>query len=163
MVKKTVVLIPVFVAAALIGILGLAFMPPGIKNKNIDFPKGTIKINEDTINVEIADSPAHRQRWMMFRQDRLPVDTAMILVYDRPDLYPLWLLNIQYNLDLIWVNENGNVVYLVNDVPPCENALDQAKCTYKNTQPAKYIIASSSGFITQHKINLKSKMAIISI
>jgi uncharacterized membrane protein (UPF0127 family) len=99
----------------------------------------------------------------MFRQERLPLNSAMILIYDKLDLYTMWLLNIEYNLDLIWFDESGNVVYIVKDASPCKNTLDTSNCTYKNTKPAKYVVAAASGFIDEHKITGESKMTIISI
>ena len=163
MVGKIAVIIPVLVAAVTIGSLGLVFIPQEIKNKQIDFPEGTIRIDDDVIKVEVAESRADKQRWLMFREERLPLNSAMILIYEKSDLYALWLLNIEYNLDLIWINENGNIVYMVKDADPCKNALDAASCTYKNTKPAKYIIAAASGFIEEHDITEKSMMTIISI
>jgi uncharacterized membrane protein (UPF0127 family) len=163
LVGKIAVIIPVLVAAVTIGSLGLVFIPPEIKNKQIDFPEGTIRIDDDVIKVEVAESRADKQRWLMFREERLPLNSAMILVYEKSDLYSMWLLNIEYNLDLIWINENGNIVYMVKDAEPCKNALDAASCTYKNTKAAKYIIAAASGFIDEHDITEKSIMTIISI
>ena len=152
-----------FVAAVTIGSLGLVFIPQEIKNKQIDFAEGTVRIDDDVIKVEIAESRADKQRWLMFREERLPLNSAMILVYERSDLYSMWLLNIEYNLDLIWINENGNIVYMVKDAEPCKNTFDAASCTYKNTKAAKYIIAATSGFIEEHDITEKSIMTIISI
>jgi len=163
LVGKIAVIIPVLVAAVTIGSLGLVFIPQEIKNKQIDFPEGTIRIDDDVIKVEVAESRADKQRWLMFREERLPLNSAMILIYEKSDLYALWLLNIEYNLDLIWINENGNIVYMVKDAEPCKNALDAASCTYKNTKAAKYIIAAASGFIDEHDITEKSIMTIISI
>jgi uncharacterized membrane protein (UPF0127 family) len=163
LVGKIAVLIPVIVAAVIIGSLGLIFIPQEIKNKPITFAEGTIRIDDDVIRVEVAESRADKQRWLMFREERLPLNSAMILIYEKSDLYPMWLLNIEYNLDLMWVNENGNIVYMVKDAAPCKNTLDSASCTYKNTKPAKYIIAAASGFIEEHKITEKSHMTIISI
>ena len=163
MVGKIAVIIPVLVAAVTIGSLGLIFIPQEIKNKQIDFAEGTIRIDDDVIKVEIAESRADKQRWLMFREERLPLNSAMILVYEKSDLYSIWLLNIEYNLDLIWINENGNIVYMVKDAEPCKNTLDAASCTYKNTKAAKYIIAAASGFIEEHDITEKSMMTIISI
>lgn len=151
------------VAAVTIGSLGLIFIPQEIKNKQIDFAEGTIRIDDDVIKVEIAESRADKQRWLMFREERLPLNSAMILVYEKSDLYSMWLLNIEYNLDLIWINENGNIVYMVKDAEPCKNTFDAASCTYKNTKAAKYIIAAASGFIEEHDITEKSIMTIISI
>ncbi|HZB15771.1 MAG TPA: DUF192 domain-containing protein [Nitrososphaeraceae archaeon] len=163
MVGKIAVIIPVLVAAVTIGSLGLVFIPQEIKNKQIDFAEGTIIIDDDVIKVEIAESRADKQRWLMFREERLPLNSAMILVYEKSDLYSIWLLNIEYNLDLIWINENGNIVYMVKDAEPCKNTFDAASCTYKNTKAAKYIIAAASGFIEEHDITEKSIMTIISI
>ena len=151
------------VAAVTIGSLGLVFIPQEIKNKQIDFAEGTIRIDDDVIKVEIAESRADKQRWLMFREERLPLNSAMILVYEKSDLYSMWLLNIEYNLDLIWINENGNIVYMVKDAEPCKNTFDAASCTYKNTKAAKYIIAAASGFIEEQEITEKTIMRIISI
>jgi uncharacterized membrane protein (UPF0127 family) len=163
LVQKVAVLIPVIIVAVVIGVLGLIFIPSDIKHKNTTFPEGTIRIGENVIKVEIAESNADKQRWLMFREQKLPLDSAMILVYEKPALYSMWLLNIEYDLDLIWFDEEGSIVYMVKSAPPCENTLDAASCTYKNTKPAKYIIAATSGFIDEHGITERSKLTIISI
>lgn len=163
MVHKIVVLVPFIIAAIALGTLGLVFIPPAIKNEPTGFPVGTVRINHDVIKVEVAKSSAEKERWLMFRQEKMPFNSAMILVYDKPDLYSMWLLNIEYNLDLIWFNENGNIVYMVKGVPPCKSTFDIDDCTYKNTQPAKYVIAATSGFIDKHRINKNSRMTITNL
>ena len=160
MVHKIVVLVPVLIAAIAIGTLGLLSVPPGVKNAPAGFPVGTVSINHDVIKVEVAKSSAEKERWLMFRHEKMPLNSAMILVYDKPDLYSMWLLNIDYNLDLIWFDQNGNVVYMVKDVPPCKSTFDIADCTYKNTKPAKYVIAATSGFIDKHRVNKDSRLTI---
>jgi uncharacterized membrane protein (UPF0127 family) len=146
-----------------LGVLGLTFVPEGIKNRNIDFSKGTIVINNNSISTEIAETPAERQRWLTFRNEELPLSSALLLVYDKPDLYSLWLLNIQFNLDLIWFDGAGNIVYIKQDAAPCMNTLDAAQCTYKNTIPARYVLAATTGFINYHNITIDSKIKLVSI
>jgi uncharacterized membrane protein (UPF0127 family) len=157
------VLIPAALASFFIGIAGLIFVPDEIKNKPLDFDKGTIKIGNSVINVEIAESDAERQRWLMFRNEEFPLNSAMILVYPKSDLYALWLLNIQYNLDIIWFNEEGKLVYIIRDAKPCENPLDPHSCTFKTNVPAKYIVVSTEGFIKENNITNSSTLTIISI
>ena len=94
--------------------------------------------------------------------DMLPLDTAMLIKYDKQDLYQVWTLNIEYNLDLIWFDQNGSAVYLIKDAPPCNNVLDTFSCTYKPTSPALYVIAATSGFIDAHGIEKGSKLKVIS-
>jgi uncharacterized protein len=157
------VLIPAALVSFFIGLAGIIFVPDEIKNKPLDFDKGTIKIGNSVINVEIAESDAERQRWLMFRNEEFPLNSAMILVYPKSDLYALWLLNIQYNLDIMWFNEEGKLVYLIRDAKPCENPLDPHNCTYKTTVPAKYIVVSTEGFIKRNNITNSSILTTISI
>lgn len=163
MARRSAVLIPTFAAVVLIGGLGIAFMPQDVKEKSGDFPKGTVRIDDDIITVEIAETTAEKQRWMTFRQDRLPLDTAMLIKHDTPDLYEIWMLNVEYNLDLIWFDNEGNVVYIKKDVPPCENILDQVGCTHKPTSSALYIVVGTAGFADEHRIDIGSKMTLISV
>lgn len=157
------VLIPAALVTFFIGIAGIIFMPDEIKNKPLDFDRGTIKIDGSVIDVEIAESDAERQRWLMFRNQEFPLNSAMILVYPKSDLYALWLLNIQYNLDIMWFNEEGKLVYYIKDAKPCENPLDPQNCTYKTTVPSKYIVVSTEGFIKRNNITNSSILTTISI
>ena len=163
MVRKITVLLPVIVGCIILGVLGLTFVPEGIKNRNIEFSKGTIAINNNSISTEIAETPAERQRWLTFRSEELALSSALLLVYDKPDLYSLWLLNIQFNLDLIWFDGAGNIVYIKQDAAPCMNTLDAAQCTYKNTIPARYVLAATTGFINYHNITKDSKIKLVSV
>lgn len=163
MARKSAVLIPVIVAAVVVGALGVAFIPPEVRDRDVGFPKGTVRIGDDVITVEIAETAAEKQRWMTFRQDRLPLDTAMLIKYDEPDLYEVWMLNIEYNLDLIWFDESGNAVYMIKNAPPCENVVETVSCTYKTTKRALYVMAATSGFIDEHDIAVGSKMTIVSV
>jgi len=162
-VRKITVLLPVIIGCVILGVLGLTFIPEGIKNRNLEFSKGTIVINNHSISTEIAETPAERQRWLTFRTEQLPLNSSLLLVYEKPDLHSLWLLNIQFNLDLIWFDGDGNIVYIKQDVMPCKNTLDASQCTYKNTIPAKYILAATTGFINYHNITKDSKIKLISI
>lgn len=163
MVRKITLLGPVIVGCVVLGVLGLTFIPEGIKNRNLEFSKGTIVINNHSISAEIAETPAERQRWLTFRSEELPLNSSLLVVYDKPDLYSLWLLNIQFRLDLIWFDSDGDIVYIKQDVAPCKNTLDAAQCTYKNTIPAKYVLAATTGFINYHNITKDSKIKLISI
>ena len=163
MARRSTVLIPVLIAAVAIGALGVAFIPPEVRDRDTGFSKGTVRIDDDVITVEVAETAAEKQRWMTFRQDRLQLDTAMLIKHGALDLHEIWMLNIDYNLDLIWFDEGGSAVYMIKDAPPCNNVIETVSCTYKTTKPALYVMATTSGFIDSHGIMVGSKMTIISV
>jgi uncharacterized membrane protein (UPF0127 family) len=162
MARRSTVLIPVLIAAVAVGALGIAFVPPEIRDRDTGFSKGTVRIDDEVRTVEVAETAAEKQRWMTFRQDRLQLDTAMLIKHDVLDLHEIWMLNIEYNLDLIWFDEGGYAVYMIKDAPPCDNLVETVSCTYKTTKRALYVMAATSGFIDSHGVTLGSKMTIIS-
>jgi uncharacterized protein len=162
MARRSTVLIPVLIAAVAVGALGIAFVPPEIRDRDTGFSKGTVRIDDEVITVEVAETAAEKQRWMTFRQDRLQLDTAMLIKHDVLDLHEIWMLNIEYNLDLIWFDEGGYAVYMIKDVSPCDNVVETVSCTYKTTKRALYVMAATSGFIDSHGVTVGSKMTIIS-
>lgn len=160
MVKKTSLLIPIIICSIIVGVLGIIFFPAGINSENL-FPIKTIKIDKKIMKVEVADSDIDRQRWLMFRDEKLNPDSGMLLIYDKPDLYSMWLINIKYPLDLLWFDQMGHIVYSVKNAQPCSNILDQTTCSYKNTTPAKFIFAASSGFIQRNNVTDKSTLELL--
>jgi len=48
------VLIPVFVAAVIIGVAGIMTMPTDKMLQSVEFPKGTIKVDDIVLFIDIA-------------------------------------------------------------------------------------------------------------
>lgn len=120
-------------------------------------------VDDIPLEVQIADSEPRRVRGLMF-QDQLPYDQGMIFVFSEPGIYSLWMLNMQFSLDMIWFDQDGNVVHIEQDVPPCKTALEITTC--QSVVPdgdALYVLEVTSGFIAKNNIDKDSKLSIISI
>ena len=157
------VLIPIFIAAVIIGVVGLMTLPSEIKLESVKFPHGTIMVDEVPLQVQIADSEPRRIRGLMF-QDQLPYDQGMIFVFEKPGLYSLWMLNMQFSLDMIWFDQDGKIVHIEKDVPPCKTALEIATCqSVIPDEEAVYVLEVTSGFIDHNNITKDSVLKIISI
>ena len=164
MATRAQVLIPVVVAAVIIGAVGVFTIPKESKLADVNFPKGKIKIDNVTLDVQIAESDAQKTRGLMFQKD-LPYDQGMIFVFNQEQVVPIWMLNMQFPLDIIWFDSNGNVVHIARNVQPCKSALETAICTVDNGggKMAKYVLELGSGFVDKFKITEQSKLQIISI
>ncbi len=163
MTTRAQALIPITIAAVIIGVVGLMTLPQDSKLESVEFPRGTILIDDIPLEVQIADSEPRRVRGLMF-QDQLPLDQGMIFVFDNSGLYSLWMLNMQFSLDMIWFDQDGNVVHIEKDVPPCKTVLELTTC--QSVVPdgeALYVLEVTAGFIEQNNITADSKLTIISI
>ena len=164
MASRAQILIPITIAAFIVGIVGVLTIPSESKLHSVDFKKGTIKLDNVVLNVQVADTDATRTRGLMF-QSQLPYDKGMIFVFDDEQVIPMWMLNMQFSLDVIWFDGNGNVVHIEKNADPCKSALETMACTYKNAEgkKAKYVLEVTSGFVDKFGITENSKLQIISI
>ena len=163
MTTRAQALIPITIAAMIIGVIGMLTLPSDSKLESVEFPRGTILIDDIALEVQIADSEPRRVRGLMF-QDQLPYDQGMIFVFDEPGLYSLWMLNMQFPLDMIWFDHNGNIVHIEKNVPPCKTALEITACqSVVPDNEALYVLEVTFGFIDQNNITKDSKLTIISI
>ena len=158
------VLIPIGIAAVIVGVAGIVSLPTEIKLEQVDFPMGTISLDDNLIQVQIADNEPRRMRGLMF-QETLPMDQGMLFVFDEPGTRGMWMLNMQFALDIIWFDENGKVVSIQTDVPPCKTPLEVMICDSESVTAdnAKYVLEMTSGAVKQYEINQNSQLEIISI
>ena len=163
MTTRAQALIPISIAAVIIGVVGLMSIPSESKLESVEFPMGTIKVDDIPLEVQIADTEPRRVRGLMF-QDQLPFDQGMIFVFDKPGLYSLWMLNMQFSLDMIWFDKDGNVVHIEKNVPPCKTVVEITGCqSVVPEQEATYVLEVTTGFVDQNNITKDSKLTIISI
>jgi uncharacterized membrane protein (UPF0127 family) len=163
MTTRAQALIPISIAAVIIGVVGLMTLPSESKLESVEFPRGTIMVDDIPLEVQIADTDPRRIRGLMF-QDQLPYDQGMIFVFNEPGLYSLWMLNMQFSLDMMWFDQDGKVVHIEKDIPPCKTVVEISACqSIVPSDDAIYVLEVTSGFVDQNNITKDSVLRIISI
>ena len=161
---RTQVLVPIVIAAAIIGIAGMLTLPTDVKLESVEFPRGTIKLDDKILEVQIADSDTLRVRGLMF-QNELSHSEGMLFVFNESGTRAMWMLNMQFHLDVIWFDQNANVVAIEKNVPPCKTTVEVVACRENGVSGdnAKYVLEVTAGFVDKFNITENSKMEIISI
>jgi len=158
------VLIPISAAAIIVGVIGILSIPTDIKLESVEFPQGMIKLDNNILTVQIADNDSLRTRGLMF-QNELPFDRGMLFVFDKPATYSMWMLNMQFPLDIIWFDENLHITAIEKNVPPCLTTIEVVTCRENGASGdnAKYVLEVTAGFVDKFSITKNSKLEIISI
>ena len=164
MATRTQVLIPIIVAAIIVGAIGMLSIPTDVKLESVEFPQGTIKLDDQILVVKIADNDSLRVRGLMFH-DELPFDQGMLFVFDQPGISPMWMLNMQFSLDIIWFDENLHVTAIEKNVPPCLTTIEVVTCRENGVSGdnAKYVLEVTAGFVDEFDITENSRLEFISI
>ena len=164
MTTRIQVLVPITIAAVIVGIAGILSLPSDVKLESVEFPRGTVKIDDVVLEVQIADTDPRQTRGLMF-QKQLPLDQGMLFVFDDANKRSIWMLNMQFPLDILWIDDNGKVVFIEKNIPPCKTALETVTCPSYNggSKDVKYVLEVTAGFVDAFKITTESTLEIISI
>ena len=164
MATRLQVLIPIIAAAFVVGVIGMLTLPSDVKLESVEFPRGMIKVDDQILEVQIADTDSLKVRGLMF-QDKLPYEQGMLFVFDEYGAHPMWMLNMQFHLDLIWFDENLHVTAIEKNVPPCITTIEVVTCRDNGVSGdnAKYVLEVTAGFVDKFNVTENSKLEIISI
>ena len=164
MATRAQIIIPIAAAAFIVGIIGVLNIPSDAKLGSVEFPMGTIKIDDEILQVQIADNNSLRIRGLMF-QEELPYDQGMLFVFDKPDNRSMWMLNMQFPIDIIWFDVSGNVTNIEKNVLPCLTTIEVVTCRENGVSGdnAKYVLEVTAGFVDKFNISNKSIIDLISI
>lgn len=164
MASRVQVLVPITIAAIIVGIAGILSLPSDVKLESVEFPRGMIKLDDVILEVQIADTDPRRARGLMF-QEQLPFDQGMLLAFDSPDRRSIWMLNMQFALDVFWIDGDGKVVHIEKNIPPCKTTVETMTCpSYQGKGlGAQYVLEVTAGFVDKNNITTDSVMEIISI
>lgn len=84
----------------------------------------TAVVTTDTdrqIKVRVADTDKKRQLGLSYFTS-LPEDEGMLFLFDKPGIYPFWMKDMNFPLDIIWLKKTGDnqfqVVHTVENILP---------------------------------------------
>ena len=161
------VLIPIGVAAVIVGVAGMISLPSEVQlDANSNFLMGVVQLDDEIIQVYIADNDPRRMRGLMWEtQSFLADDKGMLFVFNEPGNRSMWMKNMQFHLDIIWFNETGAVVAIEKHVPPCITPVEVMSCKSHGVSAdnAQYVLEMTSGYVDEHSINENSQLMLISI
>jgi uncharacterized membrane protein (UPF0127 family) len=111
------------------------------------FKKNTIEILDENgskgnIKVRIADTPKKRELGLS-NTKKLTKGTGMFFVHDVITDSPYWMIDMNYPLDIIFINEANKIIYIQKGAIPCQND-SECKLIY-SPEKYKYVLEINSG------------------
>lgn len=128
--KKQKILFIVIVAFLLLLVL---FYAPSKSKK--------VCINENCFSVELAETQIELSQGLMNRES-MPVNSGMLFIFEKEDDYSFWMKNTLIALDIIWIGENGGIVFIEKDAQPCRTDLCES---FSSNIPARYVLEINGG------------------
>ena len=102
-------------------------------------PTATLKSGGREYRLEIVSSPEARTEGLSGRRGMSP-GQGMIFVFDTAATQCIWMKDMRFSLDIVWLDEEKRIVHLEHEVSP--ETYPQQFCP---EQPARYVIELSAG------------------
>ena len=156
-------LIKVILDTGLIGIVLFSLYMVNKKNEIDTIPEG--EVTEHTLGEftnlvpftmgrisllgSIADTDTERALGLSNTKE-IPAGVAKVFIFESSAKWSFWMKDMNYSIDIFWLDENGRVVHIVESVTPD---------TYPSTSfsppvPAKYVIETKAGFAKENNIRV---------
>ena len=114
-----------------------------------------VEIGSTTIPVEIADTEQSRIMGLSGRKT-LPIDTGMFFVFDVIGRNEIWMKDMNFPIDIMWISDDFKIVESLQNVSP--ETFPQA---FGRDVLSLYVLEVPSGFIVSHGINVLDTVKLI--
>lgn len=112
--------------------------------------------NGQQILVEVVSTDISREKGLSNRNS-ISSDRGMLFVFDTPGLYPFWMKNMRFPIDLVWI-ENDIVVGFEENMQPENPPITN----YRPKTPVDKVLELKSGTILLFHLNIGDKLDITS-
>jgi hypothetical protein len=119
--------------------------------KIVRFRRSSLIIHGKRIRILIADTFAKQLVGLMYRSE-LREDGGMLFVFGRDSRWGIWMANMRFSIDIIWIDSKKRVVDIKRRVKPCTTILNCK--TYCPSRSARYVLELASGSTSRMGIRI---------
>lgn len=135
-----------FIGTAILAVGALVL----ISNKPEEETQTTTQIflPNTTLTATILDTDASREKGLSGLTG-LKKDKAVIMVFNQPGRYGIWMKEMDFPIDVIWLNQDKKIVHLVSNMTP-----DSYPKTFIPPLEAQFIIEANVGTIAKNNLKV---------
>ncbi len=107
-----------------------------------------MEIAEVSVYASVADSWPERIKGLS-DTPYLPDEVVKLFVFESASLHSIWMKDMQYAIDILWLDEAGTIVSIKESATP-----ESFPETFVPTEPALYVVETVAGFVAKHSIGV---------
>ena len=107
-------------------------------------------------NVEIAKTNEEQGKGLSGRKE-LSGDSGMLFIFKEPGKHSFWMKDTLIPLDIIWIDEDGRVVFIKENAEPCK---EEACDSFAPNKEAKYVLEINGGKAEEIGLSVGDKIKI---
>jgi uncharacterized membrane protein (UPF0127 family) len=117
--------------------------------------RAVLHLGSGRFEIEIADTDRKRQKGLSGTKS-LPANKALFFVFDYDNHWPIWMKDMNYPIDIVWLNDSKEVVDFYMNVPPDSYPTR----TFTPKEEARYVVEFKAGTIQEQGIRVGQEAVI---
>lgn len=113
-----------------------------------------MSIGAVAVEASVADSWPERIQGLS-NTPYLPPEVVKFFVFDSLAYHSIWMKDMKYPIDIMWVDEAGTIVHIAKNVPP-----ESYPETFSPPTPALYVIEAVAGFASTHALTVGTSVTL---
>ena len=142
--------IGLIIALGVLAVCGIYYLI----EKNADNHARVI-INGTSFAVHVADTDAERRQGLSGRK-YIDIREGMLFMFDTPGKYEFWMQDMLLPIDIIWMDSNGQVVLIEQNVSP-----DSYPQTFGGSVRSHYVLEVAAGVAQELNIQVGNTVQFI--
>lgn len=114
----------------------------------------TVHVGGVPVRVEVADTPAERMRGLSGR-DSLDAAGGMLFIFDESDYHRVWMREMRFAIDVIWIDERLTVVDITRRLTP-----DTYPRQFEPSTPARFALEVNAQFAESFGISVGDQVEL---
>ena len=106
------------------------------------------------VKLELAATPEETTTGLMFRPS-LAADRGMLLLWSDDRLATIWMMNVLIPLDIVFLDDTGEVVYLEVNAQPCSG---EPCPRFTTSRPARAVLEMAAGSASAHGVEVGTRI-----
>jgi uncharacterized membrane protein (UPF0127 family) len=123
-----------------------------LSKSDIKCAETTVSVKGRQLCVKVSDDNDERLSGLSGTKYLGP-DEGMLFAYDLPGYYGIWMKNMNYNIDILWLDSEKSVVHIEDNVPP-----ESYPKVFTPKYLSDYVIELSAGASSRLNINKGDKL-----
>ena len=163
--KDLAIILGLFLLIAVILVFGSSFSTTGFLKSTTATSAAVFKddvtvpvvIGDLKINAKVASSANTRKKGLS-KKSSIPLDSGMIFAFETQDKYGIWMKDMKFAIDILWVDNHKNIVAIAAEVPPQPGKGDKELTVYKPSVDSLYVLEINAGLSKLYNINVGDKV-----
>jgi uncharacterized membrane protein (UPF0127 family) len=114
--------------------------------------RAELKIGDEVFSMRVARSNSELNQGLSGTES-MPENEALLFMFPYSNRWGIWMKDMNYPIDIVWLDENKKVLHIEHDVKP----ESYPATTYEPESPAKYVVELKAGAAKAHRITIGSQ------